>query len=162
MFKRISGLCALGVACGALVLQAQDVFVLPGAGSGDAAVASFAANPLSEISTFNAGIGSFLVLATPNAAKFYLIADSFNQTITSTDSSFLHPASVASLSTQATAAAITPDGSLLAVAAGTLHLFNTSTDTEIVAGGLSQGTGITTFDVTSSLDGTTLFALGSI
>jgi hypothetical protein len=50
---------------------------------------------------------------------------------------------------------------VLAVAVAALHLFNTSTDTELVSGGVSQGTGINTFDVTFSLDGGTIFALGS-
>jgi adhesin/invasin len=135
--------------------------VLPGAGSNNAAVAVFATTPLSEITNFNSGPSSFLALANPNATTFYIIADSSTQTITSIGTTFGNPIAVANLANPATAAVMTPDGSLLAVAAGTLHLFNTTTNGEVVPGGLSQGTGINTFDVASSLDGTTLFALGS-
>lgn len=160
MLERVSGLCALCLALGAMTLQAQDVFVLPGAGAATGVVAAFATSPLSEISTFNAGNGSFLVLPSLDAKKFYVIADSSTQTVTSTDATFLHPAVVASLSSPATAAVLTPDGRRLAVAASTLHLFDTSTDTEIAVGGLSQGNGITTFDVASGLDSSALYALG--
>ena len=57
MLKRVSALCALSLAVGALLLQAQDVFVLPGAGSGSGAVEAFTANAglLSQIATFNSG-----------------------------------------------------------------------------------------------------------
>ena len=95
------------------------------------------------------------------ATAYYVIANSTTQTITSTDATFLSPVPVASLPNPATAAVITPDGKLLAVAASTLHLFSTSTNTEVVSGGLSQGSDITTFDVASSLDASRLFALGS-
>jgi uncharacterized protein (TIGR03437 family) len=144
-----------------MALQAQDVFVLPGTSAGNGVVAVFASSPLSQISAFDAGIGSFLALPSLDATKFYIVADSTSQTIVSTDTSFLHPVTVASLSSSATAAIMTPDGRLLVAAASTLHLFDTSTDTEVVPGGLSQGSGINTFDVASSLDSTTLFALGS-
>jgi uncharacterized protein (TIGR03437 family) len=161
MLERVSGLSALCLALGAMSVQAQDVFVLPGAAAGNGVVAVFASSPLSQINAFNAGIGSFLALPSLDATKFYIIADSTSQTIVSTDTSFLHPVTVASLSSSATAAIMTPDGRLLVAAASTLHLYDTSTDTEVVPGGLSQGSGINTFDVASSLDSTTLFALGS-
>ncbi len=161
MLARVSGLCALCFALGAMVVQAQDVFVLPGVGTSTGAVAVFASSPLSEINTFNAGEGSFLVLPNLAATTYYVIANSTTQTITSTDATFLNPVGVASLPNPATAAVLTPDGKLLAVAASTLHLFNTSTNTEVVSGGLSQGSGVSTFDVASSLDASTLFALGS-
>jgi uncharacterized protein (TIGR03437 family) len=161
MLKRVSALCALGLVLGSLSLQAQDVFVLPGAGSASGLVSAYTANPLSQITTFNSGNGSFLVLPTVDATKFYIIADSSTQTVTSNDVTFLNPVVVANLAVPATAAVMTPDGRLLAVAAGDLHIFNTTTNTEIVAGGFSQGTGITTFGVAASLDATALYALGS-
>jgi uncharacterized protein (TIGR03437 family) len=161
MLARVFGLCALCLALGAVALQAQDVFVLPGVGTTSASVSVFATSPLSEINTFSAGEGSFLVLPNLAATTYYVIANSTTQTITSTDATFLSPVPVASLPNPATAAVITPDGKLLAVAASTLHLFSTSTNTEVVSGGLSQGSDITTFDVASSLDASRLFALGS-
>jgi len=162
MLKRVSALCALGVALGAMLLQAQDVFVLPGAGSNSGAAAAFNASPLGELTTFNSGSGSFLVLPTLDATTFYVIADSTTQTVTSTPATFQQsPTVVANLPSPATAAVITPDGRRLAVAAGTLYLFDTSTNSSIVPGGFSQGTDISTFDVAASLDATALFALGS-
>ncbi len=85
MLKRVSALCALSLALGALLLQAQgDVFVLPGAGSNTGLVAAYTASPLSQISTFNSGTGSYMLLPTIDATKFYVIAKSNSQTITST------------------------------------------------------------------------------
>jgi uncharacterized protein (TIGR03437 family) len=161
MLKRSLGLCALSFGLGALLLQAQDVFVLPGAGSDSGAVAVFTANPLSKITTFDSGNGSFLAIPTLDGSKFFVIADSTAQSITVTDSTFLHPTVVANLSAAARKAVMTPDGKLLAVAATTLHLFDTNTNNEIAAGGLTQGSGVSTFDVASSLDSSTLYALGS-
>jgi adhesin/invasin len=162
MLKRVSALCALGFALGAVLLQAQDdVFVLPGAGSNVGLVEAFNASPLSQITTFTGGNGSFLVLPTLNAATYYVIADSTAQTITSTSSLFTAPVTVADLPVAPSAAVITPDGKVLALAAGSLYLFNTTTNTAIVPGGFSQGSGVSTFGVAASLDATTLYALGS-
>ncbi len=47
------------------------------------------------------------------------------------------------------------------MAAGNLYLFNTTTDTQILSGGFSQGDGISTFDVAASLDATALYVLGT-
>src|ERR1700730_10268449 len=116
MLQRVAGLCALSLALGAAALQSQELFLLPGAGSNNAAVAAFATSPLSQITNFNSGASSFLALANPSATKFYIIADSSTQTITSIDTTFSNPTAVASLSSPATAAGLTPDGSLLAVA----------------------------------------------
>ena len=55
--------------------------------------------------------------------------------------------SLANLPIPATQALITPDGKLLAVAAGKVYLFNTSSNSEVVSGGISQGTGITTISI---------------
>jgi uncharacterized protein (TIGR03437 family) len=161
MLTRVSALCALGLALGAVLLQAQDIFVLPGAGSSSGLVAAFTANPIDEITTLEAGDGSFLVLPTLNLTTFYVIADSTANAITSTNAQFSATVTVANLSVAPSAAVMTPDGNLLAVAAGTLHLFNTTTGNETVPGGLSQGSGISTFDVAASLDASSLFALGS-
>ncbi|MGA2211690.1 MAG: hypothetical protein ABSH31_00330 [Bryobacteraceae bacterium] len=161
MLTRVLVLCAFGFAAGATSAQAQDVFVLPGAGSSSELVSPFTASPLSVISTFNSGMGAFLTLTTPDGTKFYTIADSTGQTITSTDANFLNPVNVANLPAPATAAVITPDGSVLAVAAGALYLFNTTTNAQTLTGGFSQGPGIHTFDMAASLDASALYLLGS-
>ena len=42
-----------------------------------------------------------------------------------------------------------------------MHLFATASNTELVAGGVSQGSGITTYAIAASLDSTAIFALGT-
>lgn len=161
MLQRVVGLCAVGLGLGAMLLQAQYLFVLPGAGSASGTVAAFSSSPLSEINSFTAGNGSFLALPNQDATQFYIVAGSTYQTLTTTYTSFSSPTILASLTSPATNAVMTPDGRLLAVAAGALHLFDTTSNTEIIPGGLSQGTGVTTVDVASSLDSATVFALGT-
>ena len=133
MFERACGLCALSLALGALTLQGQDLFVLPSAGGGGGVVAPFAASRLSPLPTFTAGNGSFLVLPTPPASNFYVVADSTTQTVASTDSTFLHPTALANLSSPATAAVLTPDGQILAVA-DTENSVRISTSRRVSAG----------------------------
>jgi uncharacterized protein (TIGR03437 family) len=143
-------------------LQAQDVFVLPGAGSTGRNVAVYSGGstfaPINA-SGFQAGPGAFLVLARPDGAKFYVIANSPTATVTVVDSAFANPRSLGNLGQAATAAVLTPDGSKLVVAAGTLHIFDTSTDAEAVNGGVA-GIG-SVIDVAVGLDGSKAYALST-
>jgi uncharacterized protein (TIGR03437 family) len=161
MLKRVIALCALSITLPTVFIQAQDLFVLPGTGSASGVVQALVTNPLATYRTFNAGAGSFALLPNLNASKFFVVASATTNSIFAMDATLISPTLVANLSTSATQAIITPDGRLLAVAAGTVHLFNTTTDTELVSGGVSQGTGINTVGIAVSLDSTTIFAVGS-
>jgi uncharacterized protein (TIGR03437 family) len=158
--KRISALCAFGLAQSAMMLQAQDLFVLPGAGATSGAVQAFVTSPLTTFRSFNGGVGSFALLPNSDASKFFIVSSSTTNTILSTDATFISPTLVANLSSP-TQALVTPDGKLLAVAAGNVHLFATASNTELVPAGISQGSGINTFAIAASLDSTAIFALGS-
>ncbi len=161
MFNRVLALCAFGFALPAASLEAQDLFVLPGAGSTSGELQAFVTNPLTTYRTFAAGAGSFAFLPNLNASKYFVVASSIANTILATDGTFLAPALVANLATLPTQAVITQDGKVLAVAAGNVHLFNTASNAELVYGGITQGTGINTFAVAGSLDSSAIFALGS-
>jgi uncharacterized protein (TIGR03437 family) len=140
-------------------LQADDVAALPGANSLGSNVAIFAINPLTSLSTFTAGDSTFLIVPKPDGSLYYVIAKSGSNSVTTVDTNFENPTLIASFLTTPTAAAITSDGSELVVAAGTLHIFNTTKNTELVAGGVNTGVGI--FDVALSLDGKTAYTLGT-
>jgi uncharacterized protein (TIGR03437 family) len=164
MLKNAIAICVFCLFLPSLVLQAQtqqNVFALPGANSTGSAVQVFSANPFNTNSSFTAGPGTFLVVAKPDGSKFYAIANSGSSTVTVVPNNFSSPRSIAGLGTQATAAAISEDGKRLAVAAGSLHIFDTSTDTDLTPNGVNVGAGVTVFDVAASLDGTTFYALGS-
>src|ERR1700733_8355592 len=103
MLARVSGLCALGLALGGIAIQAQDVFVLPGAGASGGEVVTFSSSPRSQIEAFPSGDGSFVVLPNLTATNYFVVASSSTQTVTSTDSTFLNPLLVATLSSPATA-----------------------------------------------------------
>ena len=50
------------------------------------------------------------LLAKPDGSKYFIVANQGSQTVTVLDSTFSNPRSLGNLGTQATAAAITPDG----------------------------------------------------
>jgi uncharacterized protein (TIGR03437 family) len=164
MLKNALASCVICLVIFAASLHAQaqqDVFAVPGANSTATNVPVFSANPFSNITGFSAGAGTFLILAKPDGSKFYAIANSGSSTVTVVPNSFTNPRSLSSLGTQATAAVMSEDGKRLAVAAGLLHIFDTSSDGDIAPNGISIGAGVTVFDVAASLDGTTFYALGS-
>ncbi|HLK20744.1 MAG TPA: hypothetical protein VKT81_17440 [Bryobacteraceae bacterium] len=159
MSKRLA--LFLAACTGLLVsnLQADDVAALPGYNSLGANVAVFGVNPLLSTSTFTAGDSTFILLPKPDGTKFYVVAKSTSNPVTSVDANFQNPKLLATFVTTPSAAAITPDGGKVVVAAGTLHIFETVKDQEQVAGGIN--TGVNIFDVALSLDGKTAYALGT-
>jgi uncharacterized protein (TIGR03437 family) len=164
MLKNALATCVICLVLFAASLHAQaqqDVFAVPGANSTATNVAVFSSNPFSNITGFSAGAGTFLVLAKPDGSKFFAIANSGSSTVTAVPNSFASPQSLASLGTQATAAVMSEDGKRLAVAAGLLHIFDTTSGADLVPNGISIGAAVTVFDVAASLDGTTFYALGS-
>jgi uncharacterized protein (TIGR03437 family) len=161
MLTRVSALCAFGLVLSAALLQAQDLFVLPGAGANNGVAEAFVTNPLTTYRTFDAGVGSFALLPNLDASKFFIVSSSTTNSIFAVNGTFLAPTLVANLSTAPSQAIVTPDGKLLVVAAGTVHLFATASNNELVSGGVSQGSGITTYAIAASLDSTEIFALGT-
>jgi len=152
---------SLAACTGLLVsnLQADDVAALPGFNSTGSNVAVFGIDPLTSMGSFNAGASTFLILPKPDGSKYYVIAKSGTGSVTTVDTNFQNPTSIASFQSAPGNAAITSDGGKLVIAANTLHIFETTKDQELVPGGVS--TGVTIFDVALSLDGKTAYALGT-
>jgi uncharacterized protein (TIGR03437 family) len=161
MLKRVSALCALGIAISTASLQAQDLFVLPGAQSASSEGQAFVTNPLTTYRTFSAGEGAFTILPNLAASTFFVVASSTQDSVVSTNTSLLSDTLVANLPAAATQAVMTPNGQVLAVAAGNAYLFSTATGNALVAGGVSQGAGVKTYAVAPSLDSSAVFALGT-
>lgn len=162
MLKRVSALCALGIAIFTAPLEAQDLFVLPGAQSSSSEGQAFVTNPLTTYRTFNTGQGAFAILPNLSASKFFIVAGSSQSSVISTDTSLLTDALVADLPTPATQAVVTPNGQVVAVAAGNTYLFSTASGNTLVAGGVSQGRGVNTYAIAPSLDSSAIFALGTV
>ena len=116
-------------------LQAQNVFVLGGLNSSNSNVLVYSST-FTQIGSFNAGYAPFEVLAKPDGSEFYVISSSGSQTVTATDNTFQNAMSLGNLGTQATSAALTPNGKYLLVTAGTLHVFNTTTNSDLLSGGI--------------------------
>ena len=165
MLNRVLAPCVACLFLAPVALQAQvnpAVFVLPGANASSALVTAFGINPLSRVTAFQSGTGSYLLFAKPDNSRFYVVATSVSQSVTSVDNTFQTPHNILALSQPITAAAMTPDGTRLAVAdGGTVHIIDTTSDTDILSNGLSVGNGVKVFDVAVSLDGTRFFTLGT-
>jgi uncharacterized protein (TIGR03437 family) len=164
MLKNFLASCVVGLLVFATGLHAQaqqNVFAVPGANSTSNTVQVFSANPFSNITGFSSGAGTFFVLAKPDGSKFYSIANSGSATVTVVPNNFTNPRGIANLGSQAIAAAISEDGKRIAVAAGLLHIFDTTSDADIVPNGISLGANVNVFDVAASLDGKTFYALGA-
>jgi hypothetical protein len=161
MLIRVSALCVFSLASSAALLQAQDLFVLPGPGATNGVVEAFVTSPLTTYRTFDAGVGSFALLPNLAASEFFVVGSSTTNSVFAVNGTFLAPTLLANLATAANQAIVTPDGKLLVVAAGKVHLFSTASNQELVSGGVSQGIGITTSAIAASLDSTEIFALGS-
>lgn len=160
MSKRLALLVALATGLLTAVLHADNIAALPGAKTPGGNVTVYLRDPLSPVSAFAAGSSSFTMLEKPDGTKSYVVAFAGAQTVTVVDSSFLNPRSIGTFDLQASAAAMTPDGRRLVVAAGKVHIFDTGTDTELVPGGINVG-GSQVFDVAISLDGSKAFVLGT-
>ena len=163
MLKNAIASCVICLFLFSAGLRAQsqdDLFAVPGASSTGNTALVFVANPLSYVTGASVGAGTFLVLAKPDNSKFYAIANSGSSTVTVISNSFATPRST-NLGTQATAAVMSEDGKRFAVAAGLLHIFETTTDTDILPNGIGIGPGVTVNDVAASLDGKTFYVLGS-
>ena len=140
------------------VAHAQNFFVLPGANSPGSSVQVYTSQFI-PLTTFQAGVAAYQIIAKPDGSKYYVISNAGSQTVTEVDNTFQNPKSLGNLGTQATAAALTPDGKRLLVVAGTLHVFDTTTDAELPASTL-PGTPLS--DLAISLDGTRAFVLGTL
>jgi uncharacterized protein (TIGR03437 family) len=161
MLKRVFALCAFGLALPAALLHAQDLFVLPGSGGTNGLAQAFVTNPLTNFGTFSAAVGSFALLPNLAASEYFVVGNLTLNSIYTIQATSLTPTLVASLPAPASQAIITPNGKLLVVVAGNVHLFNTATNTELVPGGISQGSGYTTSAVAASLDSTSIFAIAT-
>jgi uncharacterized protein (TIGR03437 family) len=169
MFHRVSMLCAFGVVVSAAFLQAQpNLFVLPGAGSASTTAQAFTATPVTATNqvpvtnfrTFTPGAGAFALIPNLNASSLFIVTSSPVNSLESTDETVLNVTSLANLSPAPTQAVITPDGQVLAVAAGTVNLYNATSGSPLISG-LSQAAGLNTVSVAASLDSTSIFALAS-
>lgn len=141
-------------------LRADAVVALPGSNSLGANVSVLEINPLNSIGNITAGDGAFIVLPKSDGSKYYVVAKSPTNSVTTVNSTFTNPTSIVSFDTSPTAAAITPDGTKLLVASATLHIFDTTKDQELVPGGVTPVGAGTVVDVAISLDGTKAYTLG--
>jgi hypothetical protein len=145
--------------------QGRNVFVLPTGslpgGTGNANV--YSPDPFTQIASFLTPQFSSNVLALPGGSpRYYVTAKAGSDTLWVLDgNNFGGPAlKKYNLGTQAEASVLSGDGKRLAIAAGALHVFDTSTDLEI-ASFSNLDVGNTPIDVATSLDSQYVYVLSS-
>jgi uncharacterized protein (TIGR03437 family) len=146
----LAALCLTPFVC---AVEAQTIFVVPSTGGQPTSV--FSGDPFAlrnSIAASNVGIQA---LSVPAGTKTYLIQRSGSDTVVVVDANTNAVTQRISLSTNGEAAALTPNGQRLLVTAGTLHIIDTGSDTEVG----SVAVGSTPTDVAVSLDGTRAFVL---
>ncbi len=136
-------LCVAFVLLGAAaVLPAQNRLLLFPSGSSTVTVLDAAT--LNTLGTVTASPFAFQGLATPDGSKYYIVGT--DGILTIVNASNLSARQV-NLGVAVSAAVLTPNGKRLLVSAGRLRIFDTSTDQELVSGGLDVGSGPTAIEV---------------
>ncbi|MBI4903756.1 MAG: Ig-like domain-containing protein [Acidobacteria bacterium] len=137
----------------------RNVFVLPPGDGVLRPVNPYTGDPFAPgPGGISAAQDSFLVLATPQGNKYYIIGRSATDTIVATsDQSTFSVVNRKSLGAGATAAVMSPDGSKIYVLAGSVYAIRTSDDQII-----TQFSGVSNpVDIAVSRDGTRLYVVGS-
>jgi len=139
-------------------VSAQQVLVLPGAGTGTSATA-FNAAPLGVASTLNGPAGAFTAFVDPAGARYYLVSSSGLAVL---DTTGAQVQSLLPMGQPAAAAALSPDGKRLVIVggsdtAGFLYVFNTSGGTAAAVGTVNVGNN--PYDVLISQDSKTAYVL---
>lgn len=149
--------CAALAAFSAFAQQAPtNLYLLPNSSAVSPTTTSFRTDPFTVFSTFAVQPGASFLLMHPNGQKLYSIARSGADTLLVLDA--INPGTVIRRQSlgQAEAAVLSPDGRRLLVAAGSLHIIDTSNDTPLAA--LSD-VGNQPTDVAVALDGSRAFVL---
>lgn len=133
-----------------------NLFLLPNSSSTSPQTTSMRVDPFTTLSSFPVQPGSAFLLMHPNGQKLYSIARSGADTLWVLDAG--NPSNVLKRQSlgQAEAAAISPDGKRLVIVAGSVFIFDPTSDTQIAS--LSDF-GSTPTDVAIALDGSRAFVL---
>jgi len=149
------------LALGLANLDAQNVFVLPATNSSSPTVNVFNSDPFAQSGSFNGTTAASFVLTTTDGLKTYVVSNSSNNTILAVDGTFTTVRNIANLAQGASSAILSSDGKRLIVgAAGSIQLYDTTTDAPVVPNGISVS-GII-IDMATSLDSSRLYALSNI
>ncbi|MBL8177890.1 MAG: hypothetical protein JNK48_24650 [Bryobacterales bacterium] len=147
-------LAALSILSCAQFAQARNVFILPPGDGSFRPVVNFVGDPFAPASvpSITAAADTFAAFSS-SSGKFYFVGRSSTDTVIVTDSNFQVIAR-RSLGLGASAAAMTPNGRFLVVAAGSVHILDTTSDTVVSQ---FNDAGVNPNDVAISLDSSRAF-----
>src|SRR5690349_3125910 len=149
------------LALGLANLDAQNIFVLPSTNSSSSSTSVFSSDPFAQAGVFSGTTTAISVLSTTDGLKTYVVSNTSNNTILAVDANFSTVRNIANLPQGASSAILSSDGKRLIVgAAGSIQLFDTTTDATVAGAGIPIS-GIVV-DMATSLDSTHLYALSNI
>ena len=149
--------CAAFAALAALSQQAPtNLYLLPNSSAVSPLINSYRTDPFTSFSQFSVQPGASFLLMHPNGQKLYSVARSGADTLLVLDAN--NPGTVLRRQSygQAEAAVLSPDGRKLLIAAGSLHIIDTTSDTAVAA---LSGVGNSPTDIAVALDGSRAFVL---
>ncbi len=148
--------CAALAALTAISQVPTNLYLLPNSSATTPTTTSFRTDPFSSFGSFPVQPGSSFLLMHPNGQKLYSVARSASDTLWVLDAA--NPATVLGRQSlgQAEAAVLSPDGRRLVIAAGALHIIDTTSDTRLAE---LTTAGNTPTDVAVALDGSRAFVL---
>jgi uncharacterized protein (TIGR03437 family) len=151
--------CAALAAFAAFAQAPTNLYLLPNSSATSPTVASYRTDPFTSFSQFPVQPGASFLLLHPNGQKLYSVARSGAETLRVMDA--INPGAALKSENlgQAEAAVLSPDGRRLLIAAGSLAIFDTNTDTKLAQ--LSD-VGNTPVDIAVSLDSTRAFVLSQV
>ncbi|MBI2687920.1 MAG: Ig-like domain-containing protein [Acidobacteria bacterium] len=151
--------CAALAAFAALAQVPTNLYLLPNSSATAPTTYAYRTDPFSQLTSFSVQPGAAFLLMHPNGQKLYSIARSGADTLLVLDAN--SPGTVIKRQSlgQAEAAVLSPDGRRLVIAAGSLHIVDTTSDTILAS--LSD-VGNTPIDVAIALDGSRAFVLSQV
>jgi uncharacterized protein (TIGR03437 family) len=151
--------CAALAAFAAFAQAPTNLYVLPNSSATAPIATSYRTDPFTLFSSFSVQPGASFLLMHPNGQKLYSVARSGADTLMVLDA--INPGTVLKRESlgQAEAAVLSPDGRRLLIAAGSLHIFDTTSDTKLAS--LSD-VGNTPTDIAVALDGSRAFVLSPV
>src|SRR5579863_9982246 len=137
--RKVDLIIAAALGLFSVQLSAQNAFLLPGPNGTNTNVTVFTVSPFTQIANINASMSAFTVLSRADGSEFYIISNSASNTVMTTTSALGNVQTLAGLGAAATAAARTPDGQKILIAAGNLWIVNTANDSLANASGINVG-----------------------
>jgi len=159
-FRKLGLYVSLCLPLSTAVLRAQYVVLLPGVDNSDPTVSVFESSTLSPVATLSAP-NAFALLPLADGSQYFLPSNTNGAAITVLGPDFSVTQQIGAFPDNVNVAALSPDGSWLLAASSMLHVFSTSTSTDLTPNGVAIGQSAAIVGLVVNYDSQTAFVLGT-